>query len=110
MNEYRIDITPEAQENINEIIQYIRVARKAPQSAAALLKKLKEGIASLAIFPARVALIEEKFGQRFGIRKLSVKNYLIYFRIYEEAHKVLVLAVVYGGRDQGQQLLKMDLE
>ena len=110
MNEYRIDITPEAQANINEIIQYIRVALKAPKSAASLLKKLKEGIASLAAFPARVAPMEEEFGQRLGIRKLPVKKYLIYFRIDEDTHRVLILAVVYGGRDQWQQLLEMDLE
>ena len=54
-------------------------------------------------------MIDEPCGQRLEIRRLPVKNHLVYFRIDEEAHKVYIEAVVYGGRDQWQQILKMDL-
>ncbi len=73
------------------------------------MRKLRKEIASLALFPARIALIDEPCGRRLEIRRFPVKNHLVYFRIDEKAHKIYIEAVVYGGRDQLQQILKMDL-
>lgn len=109
MNEYFVNITPEAQQEINEIIQYIRITLNSPQSAASLLEKLKSEIASLAAFPSRIALTTEEPWRSYGIRKLLVKKHLVYFWVEEEAHTVHVTAVIYGGRDQLQQLLGMNL-
>lgn len=109
MNPYIIEITPQAGQQMDEIAQYIKVVLHSPGASAALMRKLRKEIASLALFPARIALIDEPCGQRLEIRRLPVKNHLVYFRIDEEAHKVYIEAVVCGGRDQWQQILKMDL-
>jgi len=109
MNEYVVEIAPQAQEQMDEIAQYIKIDLHSPASSAALMKKLAEEIRSLSLFPARVALMKEEWGQRLGIHRLPVKKHLIYFTIDEEAHRVRVFAVLYGKRDLLQQLLGLDL-
>jgi len=45
-----------------------------------------------------------------GIRKMSVKNFIIYYWIDEEKKKVQVMAVLHGLQDQQKHLAKMDME
>ena len=47
---------------------------------------------------------------RSGIRKLSVKNYLVYFWVNEEQKQVQITAVVFGRRDQRNVLQNMKYE
>jgi len=41
---------------------------------------------------------------REGLRRISVKNYYIYFKIYEDRKEVSVLDIIYQGRDQKRRL------
>ena len=60
--------------------------------------------------PRSVALTEEEPWHSYGIHKLPVKNFLVYFWIDEAARKVQVTAVIYGRRDQVRQLSEMSME
>lgn len=64
----------------------------------------------LSKFPQRIALTEEEPWHSYGIRKIPVKNFLVYFWIDEDHLKVQVTAVVYGKRDQVHQLSQMDMD
>ncbi len=109
MDEYTVKITQQAQTQTEEIIRYIAFVLREPQTALRLLDGLEAEIASLSRFPGRVALTEEEPWHSLGIHKLSVKNYLIYFWIDEDHHRVQVTAVIHGSRDQKKQLSKMEL-
>lgn len=106
-NDYIVKITAQAQEQMGEIARYIAYNLQAPDTALRMLDTLEKEIASLSRFPNRIALTEEEPWHSYGIHKMSVKNYLIYFWIDEAVHKVQVTAVVYGKRDQMQQLSQM---
>lgn len=56
--------------------------------------------------PARFPLTEEEPWHTCGIRKMTVKNFLVYYLIDEEKKVVSVAAVVYGRRDQLAVLLR----
>ena len=45
-----------------------------------------------------------------GFRRISVKNYYIYFKIYEDRKEVSVLDIIYQGRDQQKGLNEGDYE
>lgn len=45
-----------------------------------------------------------------GFRRISVKNYYIYFKIYEDRKEVSVLDIIYQGRDQQKGLSEGDYE
>lgn len=59
--------------------------------------------------PSRYHLAEEEPWHTKGIRKMSVKNFLVYYLIDEEKKAVWATAVIYGRRDQITALLDMSL-
>jgi len=107
---YIVKISEQAQEQMQEIAHYIAYTLKAPDAALHLLDTLENAILSLSQFPQRVALTDEEPWGRYGIHRLPVKNYLVYFWVDEENHKVQITAVVYGKREQIWQLSQMDME
>lgn len=107
---YIVKITAQAQTQMREIINYISYTLQAPVTARKILGLLERAITSLEQLPARMPLIEEEPWRSQGIRKLVVKNYLIYFYVTEATRTVQVLAVIYSARDQRHQLSKMDVE
>ncbi len=108
-DDYIVKITAQAQEQMRDITRYIAYSLQALDTALRMLDTLEKEIASLSRFPNRIVLTEEEPWHSYGIHKMPVKNYLIYFWIDETMHKVQVTAVVYGKRDQMQQLSQMSL-
>lgn len=109
-NNYTVKITSQAEEQIQETIYYITHELKAPNAALHLLDTLENSIASLSDYPQRVTLIDEEPWHTKGIRRLPVKNFLIYFWIDDANMKVQITALIYGKRDQLRQLSQMELE
>ncbi|MFB6468533.1 type II toxin-antitoxin system RelE/ParE family toxin [Cytobacillus sp. Hz8] len=107
---YVVKITTHAQEQMQEITHYIASELKAPDAALRLLDALENAISSLSEFPQRITLTEEEPWHIYGIRKMPVKNFLVYFWIDKNHFKVQVTAVVYGKREQIRQLSQMDME
>ena len=105
---YTVKITQQAQEQIREIVSYIRFTLQAPETAMKMLDTLQEEIASLDQFPNRVPLTDEEPWHSQGIHKFPVKNYLIYFWVDEETKKVQIIGAVYGRKDQRHQLSNLD--
>ncbi len=88
--EYTVKITPQAQEQLREIISDISYTLQAPSTAMKMLDTLEKEIVSLNQFPNHVPLTEEEPWHSQGVHKLPVKNYLVYFWVEEEAKKVQV--------------------
>lgn len=107
---YTVKITTQAEGQMQEIIRYIASELKAPKAALRLLDEMELSISSLSLMPHRVALTEEEPWNSYGIHKMSVKNFLIYFWIDEENGKVQVTAVIHVKRDQIKQLSQMEME
>lgn len=105
---YLVRVTEQAQEQLYEIKQYVATCLQAPDTAQRLLKTLQDAMISLDRFPGRIALTEEEPWRSEGIRKMPVQNFLIYYWIDEENHRVQVTAVLYGKCDQARQLAQMD--
>lgn len=107
---YFVKVTIQAEEQLQAIIKYIAFELNAPKAALRLLDEIESATSSLSQFPHRVALTEEEPWRSLGIHKMPVKNFLVYFWIDEENRKVQVTAIIYGSRDQIQQLSQMDME
>ena len=107
---YEVEVTPQAQEQLDEIVRYVAVELHAPKSALDLLDKLEKKIASLERFPARIALTEDEPWRSQGVHKMVVKNHLVYFWSDETERKVFIAAVVYARRDQRRQLSEMSMD
>ena len=101
MNEYEVRVTRQALEQMKEVVHYISNDLMAPDAADNLLDKMKAEITKLSSFPKKHALIDEEPWRTEGVRKIVVKNFLIYY---------WVTAVIYSRRDQIRQLSNMDME
>lgn len=107
---YIVKITSQAEEQIQEIVNYIAHDLIAPESALRLMDTLEDSFSSLTQFPQRVTLVDEEPWHTNGIHRLPVKNFLVYFWIDEDNMKVQITAVIYSKCDQLQQLSQMDTE
>lgn len=87
-----------------EIFTYISRTLKAPEAADRLLGEVEKNILSLNYMPKRVALISEEPWRSHGIHKMPVKNFNIYFTVNDKLKEVIIIAVIYGKRDQLEQL------
>jgi len=108
--EYKVHITKYAYTQMAEIKQYIADELQAPMAAKNLLLAIKSTALSLAVMPARHPLMQEEKWRSQGLRKIVVKNFLIYYWVDEERKEVHIVAVVYGRRDQLAQLEYIDME
>lgn len=106
---YEVKITLQAQNQMEEIVDYISHELCAPDAANNLLDNLEENIMALAEFPERYQLIDEEPWGTEGIRKIVVKNFLVYYWIDKDKKKVQVTAVIYAKGDQIEQLKNMKL-
>ena len=100
----------QAQRQMAEIVHYVAFELYAPAAAIELIDALEEGAASLSQLPNRIPLTEEEPWRSLGVRRMPIKNYLIYFWVDEDAGKVQILAVIYARRDQKLQLSKIEIE
>ena len=110
MNEYEVRVTRQALEQMKEIVHYISNDLMAPDAADNLLDKMKAEITKLSSFPKKQALIDEEPWRTEGVRKIVVKNFLIYYWVDDENNRVQVTTVIYSRRDQIRQLSNMDME
>ena len=108
--EYKIKITPYALRQMQEIVSYISATLQSPENAEHWLDTIEKEMASLSSMPARIPLTEEEPWHSQGIHKLVVKNFLVYFWLDTDNSLVWISAVVYGRRNQRQQLEQMEME
>ena len=91
---YEVKVTRQAMAQMKEIVHYISAELLAPEAANKLLDKMRDAIAALSFMPKKYALIEEEPWKHEGVRKIIVKNFLIYYWVDEENFKVQVIAAV----------------
>ncbi|MCD8363759.1 MAG: type II toxin-antitoxin system RelE/ParE family toxin [Lachnospiraceae bacterium] len=104
MKQYKIKITPYANEQLKEIRDYIAKQLLNPGAARNTILAIRKEVGSLNKRPDRLRPVdEEPWGSR-GVRKIVVKNYCAYYWIDEAFLTVHVIAVVYAKRDQANVL------
>ena len=106
---YKTIITPEAQQDVRQIVLYIAGELCAPGAALRLQDEFEKGIQSLERNPGRIIVLDENPWGDLGIRKVRVRNYYVYFWIDDQRAAVWITGVIYVGRDQVSQLEKKRL-
>jgi len=90
---YKVFITANAQSNLEEIIDYIKLDSKS--RAQAWLKSVKDKIISLRTYPRRGRLVPEYEGEK-EIREIIWGSYRIIYEI--DADRIYVLYIYHGAR------------
>ena len=101
---YEVKLTSQAIGQIGETVQYISKILLTPETARKWTDTLQREIEKLGSMPSRFPLTEEEPWRTKGIRKMPVKNFLVYYLVDEEKKTVWITAVIYGSRDQIEAL------
>jgi len=99
MEPYRVDVSEAAENDLYDIVRYIASQFFAPVTALQMMELLEEAMASLAEMPQRFSLLNDERLSQMGYRKLTVKNYLVFFSIDEQNKAVDVERILYARRD-----------
>ena len=102
MKKYPVIWTPRAKQDLRDLRRYI--ARDAPSTAKAFIRRIQERVRRIGIMPTAGALVVEAASD--DIREIYVGSYRIIYRVRE--HDVHVLIVMHGAQLLGQERLEGD--
>ena len=93
---YDVRITGTADADLNSAVDYIDHILLNAQAADELLIKAEEAIADLAAFPEKNALVEDPVLNAWGVRVVSVNNYLAFYVVSEEEKRVNIVRFLHS--------------
>jgi plasmid stabilization system protein ParE len=97
--DYKLIVTQDAHEDIDEIIGYIVNVLKNPIAAGKLLAEIEKSYKTIIQNPETFAFCNDNRLREEGYRKIIVKNYIVFYRVDYETNTVNVMRVIYGRRD-----------
>lgn len=103
---FEIEISDQADADLRSIYEYIAFELQSPENAAGQLDRLEKGVMSLDQMPERFHEYENEPWRSRGLRIMLVDNYCVFYIPDEENAVVIVIRVMYGGRDIDAQLEK----
>ena len=104
---YSYRFTEKAEQDFDEILQYISVDLVNPAAAQNLGRKIFEQIGMVRAFPNSGTLVDNEFLSDKSVRKLSVDNYIIYYKAHYDEKMISVIRIVYGKRNLDEILKSM---
>ena len=110
MDSYKIILTPDAEEDLVELRNYIADVLLARDTARNYIRTIRKEIGSLSELPARYKPVDDEPWHSRGIRRIIVNNFFVYYRIDEEHKRVYILNVIYARRDQLRLLEQMNID
>src|SRR5271157_3217506 len=91
---FRIEYLPIAQEDLNDIIDYIQ--KDNPDAAELFADRLDKAVSNLARFPKSAHVPNDERLQNLGYRMLVIDKYLVFYFIKENL--VEIRRIIHGSR------------
>lgn len=82
---------------MKKIIIYIKTELKRPEIARQHRKAFREEISKIKDIANIYNIIDSEITGKSDIRKINIKNFMIFYRIIEDIKEVQVIAVYYSG-------------
>lgn len=95
---YKIKFTNIANDDLGQIYNYSCEELAAEIAANNLLLKIESSIVRLSIFPESGSLVTDEILRNKGYHRLTVDNYLVFYLVDEENKQVVIVRILYGGR------------
>lgn len=93
---YRLKFTLKAEEDLDQIYEYIFNSLFAESAANNLIKKVEKEITRLMKFPFSGSYAMDEPLKARGYRKLIVDNYLVFYLVNEVEAQVVIMRILYG--------------
>ena len=96
---YEIIYLPTARKQLEDIVDYIAVGLAAPDAAHDFIDEVDKAAKSLAEMPYRHPIYHTSFALLEEVRWISVKNYNVFYKIFEEEKTVEIRRVLHQLQD-----------
>jgi addiction module RelE/StbE family toxin len=93
---YSIKFTTKAEEDLDEIYEYIANNLFASEAADNLMDKFENKILTLKSFPYSSSFVADEVLKNRGYRKLIIDNYIVFYLINEQEQQVIIMRILYG--------------
>ncbi len=97
MERYKVEITKEALQDMEDIYNYIAVELFSPENAMGQYNRIANEIVTLDAFPQRYRIMDSEPEKRIELRRMIVDNYSVFYTICD--NKVIVTDVLYTASD-----------
>jgi len=101
---YKLNISKDVHNDIDSIVTYISHELKGLQAADSFLDDIEKSYRNIVDNPFMYALCNDELLHRKEYRKITIKNYLIFYRIDEPTKTVFVVRIIYSARDYANLL------
>ncbi len=96
---YKVEYSKEAKQDLSEIYSYIKYNLQEPNIAKNLISEIRESLNKLKNNPQIYPIIEDGFMKRIEIRKIIVKNYIIFYRVDSKNLSIQIVRIMYARRN-----------
>ena len=96
---YKVLITELAQRDLDAVMKYVAVQLSNPMAAGDLPDEVEKCYSNLRSNPFIYARIADARLEKEGYRKALIKNYILFFKVFEDEKKVIVHRIIFGARD-----------
>ena len=84
MKQYKVEITKEALQDMEDIYNYIAIDLLAPDNAMGQYNRIADEILTLDTFPERFRIMDSEPEKRMELRRMLVDNYSVFYTIRDE--------------------------
>lgn len=96
VHNYRLEFTPKAEEDLEQIYGYIFGTLSAATEADRLVVNIEQAIMRLKEYPFSCQYVLDEPLNKRGYRKLIVDNYLVFYLVNQADEQVVVMRILYG--------------
>ena len=108
-NLYEVEFSERAIKHLKNISWYIHYILLADVAAKNTLNSIVGAVEDLSLFSARYPFVEDDSLKNRGVRKMAVKNYLVYYMVREKVNKVVILGIYYVKSNQVEKLKELNV-
>ncbi len=86
---FEVIITPDAEQDLNELDDYITYNLMAPDTAVCYIREIYHKLSELKNSPKRFRLVEEEPWHSRGIRRMNALNFAVFFMYMKNITKFM---------------------
>ena len=99
MDEFNINITEPAENDLRDIAKYISSQLNAPEAALNIIREIRKTLLNLKENALIYPYVRDDRLATLGYRSVTTKNYTSFYVIYEKENKVYIDRILYSRRD-----------
>jgi len=104
MSAWKVIYTQLAERDLRSVYEYIAFSLLEPETARKQTRRILDAVAKLNNLPHRFQLYPNEPWTGKGLRIMPVDNYLVFYLTVPTQNTVVIIRVMYGGRDISTQL------